>query len=820
MKTNRMGTFAGVFTPSILTILGIILFLRLGYIVGNAGLTQTLIILLLANSISVISSLSLAAISTNIKVKTGGIYYLISRTLGYEFGGAIGIVLFLAQAISIGFYCIGFAEVLQPTLPESISIGVQSLAAIAILVLFLFAWLGSDWATRFQYVVMSGLVLALISFFWGAVQHWDVTILSSNWSAKDHRVQFWVMFALLFPAVTGFTQGVNMSGDLKTPEYSIPVGTFNAVFISIFIYLLSSVLFAGSITKAELISIPNPMSHVALSDTLILVGVFAATLSSALASFLGAPRILQSLANDRLWISLLPFAKGSGTNNNPRRGVVLSTVIALLTVLMGNLNMIAPVVSMFFLISYGLINFATYFEATADSPSFRPSFRWFNKNLSLLGGLLCLGAMLAINIVAGTIAFSILIAIYFYLRNTGMRSRWADGWRSFHLFRAREHLLAAYKEQEHPRDWRPNILLFPIYSPGSELLYRFASLLESQSGFTTVVKIVQGVGATLTRQKDKVEQDLQQELQQQNLQAFPLVLSSSSIDTSIHTLIQAYGIGPLRANTILLPWPLKDDKPQLHPGQSYAQHLRTALKLKCNLLILSESKTEFKTTVDNNEKKRIDIWWSNDDSSHLALLLAFLLQRNEDWENTEIQLLCIPVNNDAIDLKQLQQHLTEIRIPASIKPIEQLNHSIVTAESADANMVFLPFRLFHDQFLSINGEPLEQLLPSLPTTALTLAKQDFELDIEPEEGVAAETAEMLDTLEDARALCAYFQQQFDTLQQEKEQLLAEPENQETIEKLAKLEPILERMNRRLAKANAKRILAEKNVDGLQSQNHP
>ena len=811
--TSRLGTFGGVFTPSILTILGIILFLRLGYIVGNAGLTQTLIILLLANSISLLSSLSLAAISTNIKVKAGGIYYLISRTLGFEFGGAIGIVLFLAQAISIGFYCIGFAEVLQPTLPESISLSVQPLAAIAIMVLFLFAWLGSDWATRFQYVVMSGLVLALISFFWGAFQHWNTDILSSNWSAVDNSVQFWVMFALLFPAVTGFTQGVNMSGDLQDPEHSIPLGTLSAVFISILIYILAVFVYAGSITKSELISTPNPMSHVAISETLILLGIYAATLSSALASFLGAPRILQSLANDRLWKILLPFAKGSGISNNPRRGVLLSTLIALMTVSMGNLDIIAPIVSMFFLISYGLINFATYFEATADSPSFRPTFRWFNKNLSLLGGLLCLGAMFAINIFTGIIALSILIAIYFYLRNTGMRSRWADGWRSFHIFRAREHLLAADKEQEHPRDWRPNILLFP-YTSSSQLLYRFASLLEAQSGFTTVVKIIQGVGAELIRQQQKEEQNLQQELQQQQLQAFPLVLTSPSVDTSLHTLIQAYGIGPLRANTILLPWPVKHDKPQSHPGQGYAKHLRIALRLKCNLLILSESKTKSNITADNNRKRRIDIWWSSDDSSHLALLLAYLLQRNEDWEETELRLLCIPVHDEPIDFGQLKQHLAEVRIPASIQSITEFNHRTVITESADADMVFLPFRLYQDQFLSVNGDPLEALLTCLPITVLTLAKQDFELDIEPEEGVAAETAEILDSLEDAHALCAYFQQKRDELQHEKEQLLLESKSQETIDKLAQLEPLLQGMNRRLAKANAKLLLAEKSAEGL------
>ena len=815
-QSGKLSTFAGVFTPSILTILGIILFLRLGYIVGTAGLAMTLLVLILANAISVLSSLSLAAISTNIEIKTGGMYYLISRTLGYEYGGAIGIVLFLAQAISIGFYCLGFAEILAPALPDSIPLGVQSLAAIAIVVLFAFAWLGADWATRFQYVVMSILALALISFFWGVIQHWDSSTLSSNWLAVDDNVQFWVIFALFFPAATGFTQGVNMSGDLKNPELSLPLGTLSAVFLSIIIYLLAVVGYAGSIPKTALITIPNPMTQVAVYDPIIIAGVFAATLSSALASFLGAPRILQSLANDRLWKILLPFGKGSGTTNNPRRGVLLSAAIALFTVFMGQLNVIAPVVSMFFLISYGLINLATYFEATADSPSFRPTFRWYNKNLSLLGCLLCIGAMLAINIMAGIIALSILIAIYYYLSNTGMRSRWADGWRSFHLFRVREHLLAAYTEPDHPRDWRPNILLFPIYSPGSQQLYRFASLLEAQSGFTTVVKIVPGVtSALLTRRKLQEEHNLQQEIQQQGLQAFPLVLTTTSVDTSIHTLIQAYGIGPLKANTILLPWPTNKFSHPIHPSHSYSQHLKTALKLQCNLLILSEPQiNSVKGQAAENSSKRIDIWWSGGNTSHLALLLGYLLQRNTDWEACELRLLCVSDQDNKNNINHLEQHLIEIRIPAKIKQVAILDRQTLVNESADADIVFLPFRLRQDRFLSVNGESLDELIPGLPLTALILAQQDFELDTEPEKGLAAEMAELQDAMDDAKDIYNYFQQKLDKLELEKAQLLQKENSEDITGDLANLEQRLTHLKRRLAKAQAKLMLAEQYMKEL------
>ena len=187
---GTLGTFAGVFTPSILTILGIILFLRLGFIVGSAGLGPALLILCLANGISILTSVSLSAIATNLKVKGGGDYYLISRTLGIQFGGAIGIVLFLAQSVSIAFYCIGFGEVLAYLIPLQFKAAPQIVAAAAVSFLFIFAWLGADWATRFQYVVMTILTVAIASFFIGGLLKWDSALLSRNWAPAGFNIDF------------------------------------------------------------------------------------------------------------------------------------------------------------------------------------------------------------------------------------------------------------------------------------------------------------------------------------------------------------------------------------------------------------------------------------------------------------------------------------------------------------------------------------------------------------------------------------------------------------------------------------------------------
>ena len=221
---NKLGTFGGVFTPSILTILGVILFLRLGYVVGNGGLAETLLIILLANTISFLTAYSLVAIASNLHIKGGGPYYIISRTLGPEWGGVIGIILFFAVSVSVAFYCIGAAEVLAPILYLD-EAGVSYTAAFIATVLFIIAWLGADVSTKFQYIVMVVLFSALFSFFAGALGQAEVQTLKDSWQQPEDSEHFWILFAIFFPAITGFTQGVNMSGDLEHPSRSIIAGT-------------------------------------------------------------------------------------------------------------------------------------------------------------------------------------------------------------------------------------------------------------------------------------------------------------------------------------------------------------------------------------------------------------------------------------------------------------------------------------------------------------------------------------------------------------------------------------------------------------------
>ena len=474
--------------------------------------------------------------------------------------------------------------------------------------LFLLAWMGADIATRFQYVVMAFLCLALLSFYVGGFAKWDISVAAANWQADDNRMAFWVLFAIFFPAVTGFTQGVSMSGDLANPERSLPLGTFMAVAISILVYFSVAVLMAGAMPLAALREDYGAMKQAAAWGVLIDAGVIAATLSSAMASFLGAPRILQSLAADRVFSQLNFFAKGYGDGNNPRRAVVLSALIALLTISIGSLNLIASTVSMFFLISYGLLNYATYFEAKSGSPSFRPRFRYFHHRLSLLGALACLGVMLAIDPFTGIVAASVIFAIYQYLKRTAGPARWADGRRSWHLQQIRQHLIGLAEDPEHPRDWRPNVLALSNEPTRRGQLLQMSDWIAGQSGFTTVVRLIEGAGGQLLYSQKEAEQELRADVIRLGSRAFPKVVCSPAPESVLSTLVQSYGIGPLKPNTVMLNWYSPETERDQHRLERMIRTLRGVYHLGCNIAMCNVNE-EVLGMSDTRKQRRIDIWW-------------------------------------------------------------------------------------------------------------------------------------------------------------------------------------------------------------------
>lgn len=794
-----LGTFAGVFTPSILTILGIILFLRTGFVVGNAGFGGTLAIIGIATSVSVLTSLSLAAIATNIDVRGGGDYYLISRTLGLEFGGAIGIVLFLAQSVSVAFYSIGFAEATTSLLGWESSLLVRLIAAVAVIAIFGLAWAGADIATRFQFVIMGLLIAALVSFYLGAIGAFDGSTFGDSWAPAPGSLGFWAVFAVFFPAVTGFTQGVSMSGDLKDAGRSLPIGTFAAVGLSTIVYLTVAFLLAGGAPIDVLVDDDGTvMRDLAVIGVLVGFGVIAATLSSAVASFLGGPRILQSLASDRIFPFLSPFARVHGSSGNPRPAVLLAGAIALATVGLGSVNVIAPVVSMFFLISYGLINYATYYEARAASPSFRPRFRYFNRWASLAGAVVCGAAMVLINPWAGAAAIAALIGIYQYLARSRIPARWADASESHHFRRAVESIRAMEGELTHPRNWRPQIMVFSADPTRRDRLLRFAKWVEGHSGVTAAFRIVVGEGIRKRIEADREQEALVDEIRDLGLDVHARAVLAADGFGALPVIVQSFGIGRLKANVVLFGWPESHDPDRLG---AYVGIVREVARLGVSVMSLSTDEERWRRfTATPQRDRRIDVWWEDNDSGRLALLAAYLCTRAPEWGSARIRLLAAPSGDPALLREELRDMVSRARIDAEVALLRAPTQEALVEAVRDATIVLGPMHLRGGTIVDPFDGDMIGLTARLPMTAAFHAGAPIVLDTDPASGIAEEIAIAEQEAADAA-------QRLDKLEAQLDEAHVALESMDvataTAEQVASAEETLERVHRRVVSARAR-----------------
>jgi amino acid transporter len=734
---RTLGTFGGVFTPSILTILGIILFLRLGWIVGQGGLARALVMIGLAHTVSILTSLSLAAIATNRRVRGGGDYFLVSRSLGLEYGGALGLVLFATQSISIAFYCFGFGEAAAPLLAQlGYVVPVKMAGTAAAAGLGLLAWLGADLATRFQYGVLAAIVAALVSFFVGAGGDFDGTQLVAGWSAPDQTPSFWVLFAVFFPAVTGFTQGVSLSGNLKDPARSLPFGTLAATGLSVVVYTVAAVAFAGAAPLAALRADTAILGKLSAVPVLFHVGVMAATLSSALASFLGAPRILQAMARDGVLPPLEPFAHGSGPTENPRRAVVLAGVIAFTVLALGELNNVARLITMFFLISYGLLNAATYVEARGASPAFRPRFRFFHARLSGVGAAVCIGLMFALDVWAAVVSIAVMAALHQYLRRVSVPATWVDSRRAYEFRRLKEAIAEIDRHPETEWTWQPHILTLASDPENNDLVLRLATSVTGGSGMVTAVGLVEGEGDLESTQgaRRAAEEELRDLLRSQHLDAYALVVAAPDFRDAVATLVQAWGIGPVRANTVMVDW--YERLPEDSRGRDplwYGRELLGMLRLGCHVISVNVHGKEWRRVQElASDERRIDVWWWESPSSRLALLLAYLVTRNDDWCDSTVRVL-VPceAEQEKRSARAADALLHEARIDARIETVVDPTTEKLQQLSAESSVVFMPLHIDGMRVVDPLGGELEKIIGELPTTLLVGASGDVSLR-EPE----------------------------------------------------------------------------------------
>lgn len=710
-RAGRFGTFTGVFTPNILTILGIILFLRVGWVVGQAGLWGALAIVLLANLISFLTGLSLSAIATSMDVRAGGNYYLISRSLGLEVGGAIGIPLYLSQAISIAFYIIGFTEALL-AIEFFRQIDPRLIATAVALIFALIAYIGADFALRIQFFILAVLVVALLSFFAGGWNSFVPINFAPNYTAG---ASFWIVFAVFFPAVTGIEVGISLSGDLKDPSKSIPKGTILSIAVTAAVYIAAVLWFASHLTAEELINDNLAMQRVAIFPPLILAGVWASTLSSALGSVLAAPRTLQAIAQDRIlprWV-----AGRMGSRTEPRVAVLISAVVAITVIWMGDLNFVAPIISMFFLNTYGMVNLVAGIEKLVGNPSFRPRFKipWY---VSMLGAAGCYGAMFLISPVATIIAIVITYGVFFYLERRQVRRTWGDVQSGIWMALARYALLQLETERRSAKNWRPNLIVFTGQPHNREQLVAVADWLSLGRGIVTFFQLIIGdveklVGKNL---RDTARRQIRKYIQSHGMTAFAEAEVVSDFQRGALTLAQAHGIGDLAPNSVLLGWSRTEQGRVMQ-----VELMRQFVAIHKSVLFLN-----YDFTRGFGRKRIINVWWQGrGGNADLKLLLAHLIQRHRDWFQSEIRLLRIIDSPEGVvqTRAHLEQMLQAVRVEA--EPVVIVRHDrrrpiaeVIKDNSINVDLTLLGMKLPTKDEAAVYSQRLNELVEAVGTVLL------------------------------------------------------------------------------------------------------
>lgn len=731
-RGHRFGTFGGVFTPSILTILGVILFLRSGYIVGEAGILGALGILLLAEGIVILTALSMAAVATNTPVRGGGAYFLISRALGPAFGGSIGLALYFAQALSVPFYILGFTEALAAAIPA-----LQDYRLVANLVtagiLFTINAVGAAWAIKTQYVVMVLLGLALVSMLGGSLASFDPATFQANLAPRPGApLPFWVLFAIYFPAVTGIMTGVNMSGDLRDPSRSLVRGTLWAIAVGGLVYGLQIVLAGGSQARDTLVHHPyTGLLDNALLGTsfLIAAGMYAASLSSAGASFLGAPRVLQALARDRVMRVVEPFARGTARHDEPIRGLWGTFAITVLVLALASadrdgsaFNLMAAVVAMFFLGTYGMVNLAAFVEAFSGNPSFRPRFALFHWSTALLGAISCGIAMLLIDPMAAAIAGAVVALLYAVITHGVVHTTYGDA-RSGFVYQALIRNLALLRTlTPHPKNWRPRILILSG-NPQTRLdLVHLGVAMEGGTGIVTVARIILGRFQNAREVREQAIAELEDFIAGNRLLVYPEVLIASDLDEGLRSLLQVHAIGPIKPNLVLVGWP--KERSRFEP---FAQHLNDIRALGRSVIVVID-----RGLPEQAAGRRIDIWWRGKQNGSLMLILAYLMVQSWEWRGARIRILrAVESENAREPAAKALLRLTQVARMEDTDTQVVLQPTgfgdALAAESRDAALIFLGFEPVDISEAAAFHQRFSDLLQDMPTAVLVSSNGEADL---------------------------------------------------------------------------------------------
>ncbi len=724
IEPKKFGTFQGVFTPSILTVLGVIMYLRMGWVLGNVGLIGTVAIITIASVITFLTSLSISMTATNMKVGGGGAYYMVSRSLGVEAGASVGLPLYLAQAIGIAFYLAGFAESVADIFPD---LSPQLIAISSLILLTVIAALSADFALKIQFVILAAIIFSLVSFFAGEPP--------TQWTSVNElpeKESFWVVFAVFFPAVTGILSGVSMSGDLKDPMRSLPLGTIGAVVVGYVVYTAIPIYLSQYVPEDQLLNNPMIMRDIAMVREAIYVGIWGATLSSALGSLLAAPRTLQALARDRVVFRFL--GKGFGVEDAPRIATVITFMVALIGIVLGDLNAIAPVLSMFFLTSYGVLNFIAGIEGMIANPSWRPNFKvpW---PVSVIGGFSCFAVMFMIDAGATIISLGLTVGVYYFMQKRELTARWGDMRRGILVFLARYSISKLALLQETSKSWRPNILVLSGTPTKRWYLIELADAISHGKGFLSVATIIPSKSSAVNR-IEASQKSIEEFLRKRNVPALVRISVADDVIGGVISLVQDYGLGPIVPNTIILGETEHEDNFTL-----FAEMLIRIYQARRNIVIVRQSENLPARTI----KKRIDVWWGRKrHNAGLSMALGYMLQISQEWKGSELHLKSIATKEDEKKVAEdiLHSFLAEGRLSAKASVVfetgnRQALFNRIRQESTGADLVFIGMlppdleKFKEDPEATINAYAeyyrlILELTKDFPPIAIVLAAEDVD----------------------------------------------------------------------------------------------
>ncbi|MBK8556276.1 MAG: amino acid permease [Lewinellaceae bacterium] len=754
-EMKKFGT-APVFFTAISTILGAVMFLRFGFSVGNVGLLGTVAIIIIGHLVTIPTAMAIAEIATNQKVEGGGEYYIISRSFGLVIGSTIGIALYLSQAISIAFYILAFTEAfsslfayliahfqlpswLEWLLHQKQTIGIPALLGLTYIMLKK----GADVGVKALYIVVATLGISLLAFFMGQTEYsqthnvefmatvadvpisvpelvpiqdynpvttYDSTAqmyptpvdsagqLPAQPSSPLIPIGFFTVFAIIFPAFTGMTAGVGLSGDLKDPGKSLPLGTMAGTLVGMVVYLFIAYKLAISASPQDLADTSNlVMADIAWQGWwLIPLGLAAATISSALGSVLVAPRTLQAIARDQIfptpginkWL-----AEGRGHSDEPYNSTVLTVILAGVFILAGALDSVAQVISIFFMVTYGSLCLISFLNHFAADPSYRPRFksRWF---ISLFGAIACFGLMFFMNPAYALTAILSMIGLYFAITsfNRDKKSIALIFQGVIFQFSRQMQVFLQKAEKEQARSWRPSAIAYSDRSFDRLGGFHLLRWIAQKYGFGTYIHLINGSLSPETQAEAKDCKDrLIRMTEATGSKVYVDTMVAPTFHAGIEHLVQLPSIAGMENNLLVFEYA----KANTNELAEIRNSLPMVLALKFDVLVLAGSEKGF------GLKRQIHIWITarDYDNANLMILLAYILMGHKDWRQAEIKIFAIfPEDSIEDERNRLFMLISAGQLPISPNNIEFIprkpnsnNKAIIAQKSKDADLTFVGF---------------------------------------------------------------------------------------------------------------------------------